>query len=103
MDPVDETSTLRLEIGDLVLEVEVLLSDIASSLGETTEIEGEFLVAVAKTLVVSTDSRSDEFSEQSEVVLVNCAHGGEFENDRLKEGGRKISGRLKLGFKVRIK
>ena len=71
MDPVDETSELRLEIGDLVLEVEILLSDIASSLGDMTDILDEFLVANSQTFVVSTDGRGDEFSEQGEVVLVD--------------------------------
>lgn len=71
MDPVDETSELRLEIGDLVLEVEILVSDIATGLGDMTDILDEFLVAESKAVVVSTDGRGDEFSEEGEVVLVD--------------------------------
>ena len=102
MDAVNEASELSFEIHDLVLEVEVLVSDVATGLGDHADILDELTVAVDKALVVSTDGRGDEFSEQGEVVLVDCTHPGEFQNDREKEGGRILVGRLKLGFKVRI-
>lgn len=87
MDPVDETSELRLEIGDLVLEVEILVSDIATGLGDTTDIFDEFLVAESQAFVVSTDGRSDEFSDESELIVV---HGGEIENERECSAERRV-------------
>lgn len=102
MDAVDEAGELSFEVHDLVLEVEVLVSDVATGLGNHADILDELTVAVDKALVVSTDGRGDEFSEQGEVMLVDCTHPGEFQNDREKEGGRIMGGRLKLGFKVRI-
>lgn len=78
------------------------MRDIPTGLGDTTDILDEFTVAGNQALVVSTDGRSDEFSEKGEIVLINGAHGGELENDRDSSSERRVVRILKLGFKVRI-
>ena len=79
MDPVDEACKLGLEIDHLILEVEVLVSDVTAGLGHTTKVAEERVVLSLKAVVVSADLRLDELGDEGKLIVV---HGGELDNDR---------------------
>lgn len=80
MDALDKSIGHGFQVMNLVLVVEILVSEVASSAQELFDIVTKNSVLCGEMIVVTADSRLNELSDESEVVGGSW-HGGEFKND----------------------
>lgn len=80
MDALDKSIGHGFQVMNLVLVVEILVSEVTSSAQEFFDIVTKNSVLCGEMIVVTADGRRDEFSDESEVISSSW-HGGKFKND----------------------